>query len=427
MPRGDGWQLMAQIVRMPAVMANATDAVLSEWLTALGATIAVGDPLAEIETDKAVVEYAAEIAGTVGRFLVEPGTRVAVGDPIVVVLEEGEDASAISLDEAHTAESTSEGGSVSEDGPASERAAQSPSPVPEPTPQAVPRPMGRAQGRLFATPIARRIATQRGIDLTALTGSGPNGRIVRRDVEAYVAGSIKTGSPDGTAAGGYRDVPLTGMRRAIAERLTESKATVPHFYATVDIRVDRLLALRVEVNQSSPRKLSLNDFVVKAVAAAMVDVPAANAIWNGNSIRHFESVDVAVAVAVPNGLLTPVIRGVEHLGLVELSARIAELAATARSGRLQQHQLEGGSFTVSSLGMHGVQGFSAIINPPQSGILAVGAAERRPVVGEDGELAVGTVMTVMLSADHRVIDGAVAAEWIAALRGRLENPVSLLL
>lgn len=287
--------------------------------------------------------------------------------------------------------------------------------------------MGRAQGRLFATPIARRIATQRGIDLTALTGSGPNGRIVRRDVEAYVAGSIKTGSPDGTAAGGYRDVPLTGMRRAIAERLTESKATVPHFYVTVDIRVDRLLALRVEVNQSSPRKLSLNDFVVKAVAAAMVDVPAANAIWNGNSIRHFESVDVAVAVAVPNGLLTPVIRGVEHLGLVELSARIAELAATARSGRLQQHQLEGGSFTVSSLGMHGVQGFSAIINPPQSGILAVGAAERRPVVSEDGELAVGTVMTVTLSADHRVIDGAVAAEWIAALRGRLENPVSLLL
>jgi pyruvate dehydrogenase E2 component (dihydrolipoamide acetyltransferase) len=286
---------------------------------------------------------------------------------------------------------------------------------------------GRARGRLFATPIARRIATQRGIDLTALTGSGPNGRIVRRDVEAYDATSIKTGGPDGTAAGGYRDVPLTGMRRAIAERLTESKATVPHFYVTADIQVDRLLALRAEVNQSSPRKVSLNDFVVKAVAAAMVDVPAANAVWNGNSIRHFESVDVAVAVAVPNGLLTPVIRGVEHLGLVELSARIAELAATARSGRLQQRQLDGGSFTVSSLGMHGVQRFSAIINPPQSGILAVGAAERRPVVGEDGELSVGTVMTITLSADHRVIDGAVAAEWIAALRAGLENPVGLLL
>jgi pyruvate dehydrogenase E2 component (dihydrolipoamide acetyltransferase) len=217
------------------------------------------------------------------------------------------------------------------------------------------------------------------------------------------------------------------MRRAIAERLTESKATVPHFYVTAHINVDRLLALRIEVMQSSPRKVSINDFVVKAVAAALVEVPAANAVWNGDSIRRFESVDIAVAVAVPDGLLTPVVRGVEHLRLVALSAEIAELAATARSGRLKQQQLEGGSFTVSSLGMHGVREFSAIINPPQSGLLAVGAAQQQPVVGADGQLSVGTVMTVTLSADHRVIDGALAADWVAALQAKLENPVSLLL
>ncbi len=193
------------------------------------------------------------------------------------------------------------------------------------------------------------------------------------------------------------------------------------------MRADRLLALRQEVNSSSPRKISVNDFVVKAVAAALVEVPAANASWQGDSIRYFDSVDVAVAVAVPNGLMTPVVRGVERLGLVELSTQIARLADAARSGRLQQHELEGGSFAVSNLGMHGVDEFSAIINPPQAGILAVAAAKPRPVVGEDGQLAVAQVMTVTLSADHRVVDGAVAAEWMAALVDRLQNPVSLLL
>ena len=284
-------------------------------------------------------------------------------------------------------------------------------------------------GRLFATPIARRVAAERSIDLALLTGTGPNGRIVRRDVDAYgvvsAVGDVSRDAP--STGGGYTDVPLTGMRRAIAQRLTESKSTVPHFYVTAHVRADRLLALRQEVNGISPRKISVNDFVVKAVAAALVEVPVANAIWNGDCIRYFESVDVAVAVAVANGLLTPVLRGVERLGLVELSAEIARLADGARSGRLQQHELEGGSFAVSNLGMHGVDEFSAIINPPQAGILAVAAAKPQPVVGDDGRLAVGNVMTVTLSADHRVIDGTVAAEWIAVLVERLQNPVSLLL
>jgi pyruvate dehydrogenase E2 component (dihydrolipoamide acetyltransferase) len=350
---------------------------------------------------------------------------VAVGDPILVVLEDGEDASAIAETDIPSAADA-----PAEDAASAAALTQPSGQSQAPASQSAPEPMLGAGGRdrLFATPIARRIAAQRGIELASLTGTGPNGRIVRRDVEVYDgAGAPRAAAGAARTEGGYTDVPLTGMRRAIAQRLTESKATVPHFYVTAQIRVDRLLALRLEVNESSPRKLSINDFVVKAVAAALVEVPTANAIWNGDSIRRFDGVDIAIAVAVPDGLLTPVVRGVENLGLVALSAQIAEVAGTARSGRIQQHLLEGGSFTVSSLGMHGVQEFSAIINPPQAGILAVGAATRQPVVDADGELSVGTVMTVTLSADHRVIDGALAAEWMAALVSRLENPISLLL
>ncbi len=409
---------------MPAVMANATDAVLSAWLTTPGETIAVGDPIAEIETDKAVVEYAAEIEGTIGRLLVEAGARVEVGDPIVVILKAGEDASAMPADAGSSAAVVAAGPPVEPTAVTVEPAAATVKPTAATVERAATE---AAERRLFATPIARRVARQRGIDLKLLSGTGPNGRIVRRDVDAY-AGAATAAVPSPAAAGpGYRDVPLTGMRRAIAQRLTESKATVPHFYVTAHIRADRLLALRQEVNHSSSRKVSVNDFVVKAVAAALVEVPAANASWNGDSIRYFEGVDVAVAVAIPNGLLTPVVRGIERLKLTELSGEIARLAESARNGRLQQHELEGGSFAVSNLGMHGVDEFSAIINPPQAGILAVSAAKPRPVVDDDGQLAVGHLMTVTLSADHRVIDGAVAAEWIAALTQRLQEPVSLLL
>jgi pyruvate dehydrogenase E2 component (dihydrolipoamide acetyltransferase) len=416
---------MAQIVRMPSVMANATDAVLSQWLTSPGETIAVGDPLAEIETDKAVVEYAAEVHGTIGRLLVEPGARVVVGDPIAVVLEEGEDPSVTPSDISPAPGATS----ADKPTPASTGTESGPAAPPSQQPAGRPQVGANPGGRLFATPIARRIAVQRGVDLALLTGTGPNGRIVRKDVESYRGGGTVPSASSAAMStdGGYRDVPLTGMRRAIAQRLTESKTTVPHFYVTAHVRVDRLLTLRREINAGGPRKISVNDFVVKGVAAAMVDVPAANANWNGDSIRYFESVDVAVAVAVPNGLLTPVVRGAQRLGLGELSTQIAQVADAARAGRLQQHQLEGGSFTVSNLGMYGVTEFSAIINPPQAGILAVSAAKQQPVVGEDGQIVVESVMTVTLSVDHRVIDGAVAAEWIAALVAYLENPVRLLL
>ncbi|MEU1276134.1 dihydrolipoamide acetyltransferase family protein [Streptomyces sp. NPDC005799] len=412
---------MAHVVRMPSVMANATEAIVAQWLVSVGAHVKVGDPIAEIETEKALVEYAAEVGGTVGRLLAEPGASVAVGTPIAIVLEEGEDAASVTLDDPRPDPTPTE--------PASATPAVTASAAPAAT---APHP----GGRLFTTPIVRKLAAERGIDLSLVRGSGPHGRIVRRDLDAYTTTleAATAATPPAPVrdqatdlAMGYTDVPLSGMRRAIARRLTESKTTVPHFYVTAHVRVDRLLELRQEANALASRKISVNDVVVKAVGTALVDVPAANAIWNADAIRRFDGVDVAVAVAVPDGLLTPVVRGVQALTVTELSARLADLADRARTGRLRQHELEGGSFSVSNLGMYGVDEFSAILNPPQAGILAVAAAKRQPVVEEDGRLGVGSVMTVTLSADHRVIDGAVAAEWMAALVRRLENPLSLLL
>jgi len=405
---------MAHVVRMPAALAGVTEAAIQSWVAQPGQRVAVGDVLAEIETEKAVVEYAAEVAGTVGRLLVPAGETTEVGAPIAVLLDQGEG------EEAIPAALAAAGASAA----ASPTTPAGTEPEPVPAAPEVP-PIGG--GRLAASPIVRRLARERGIDLAGLTGTGPGGRIVRRDLEA-VADAPPASAPAAAAsdgAVGSRE-ELTGMRRAIARRLTESKTTVPHFYVTAHCRVDRLLELRAQVNDAAERKVSVNDFVLKAVAGALVDVPAANAIWGGDHILRFTGVDLAVAVAVDGGLLTPVVRGLDRLTLVEVSAAVAELAERARAGRLQQRELEGGSFSVSNLGMYGVDEFSAILNPPQSGILAVAAAKQQPVV-EDGQLAVGTVMTVTLSADHRVIDGAVAAEWMAAFVRRIENPVTALL
>ncbi|MGZ8803841.1 MAG: 2-oxo acid dehydrogenase subunit E2 [Microbacterium sp.] len=296
------------------------------------------------------------------------------------------------------------------------------------------------------SPLVRRLARERGIDLSAIVGSGPNGRVVRRDIEGadadasrptYTAGpapaasapqpaaSLPAAARPAEPAAGFDEIPLTGMRRAIARRLTESKSTVPHFYLVADCRVDRLLELRREVNESSPVRISVNDFVLKAVAGALAAVPDANATWGDTVIRRHHDVDIAVAVAIDGGLVTPVVRGADRLSLTALSTTVVDLAERARAGRLKQHELEGGSFAVSNLGMYGTKEFSAIINPPQAGILAVGAARRAPVV-EDDQLVVGTVMTVTLSADHRVLDGAVGAQLLAAIVERIENPLRML-
>jgi pyruvate dehydrogenase E2 component (dihydrolipoamide acetyltransferase) len=288
---------------------------------------------------------------------------------------------------------------------------------------------------MFASPLVRRLARERNLDLATIVGSGPGGRIVRRDLEGVQKAVAISAPPTAAAAPapapaaptlGYTDVSHTGMRRAIARRLTESKSSVPHFYVVADCRVDDLLELRKKVNETAVRKISVNDFVIKAVAKALVEVPEANVIWTDDASRRFDTVDLAVAVSTEGGLLTPVLRGVERLGLAAISEQVSELADRARSGRLKQHELEGGSFAISNLGMFGVDEFSAILNPPQSGILAVAAAKQRPVVENDGVI-VGTVMTVTLSADHRVVDGALAATWLAAFVRLIENPLAMLL
>ncbi len=401
---------MPTVVRMPEVLANSGEAIIQTWLVSVGQEIAIGDPIAEIETEKAVVEYAAEVEGIIAQLVAEQGATIAVGEPIAVVTAPGETADAVDIS-ARDPESAA---------PVIEKIAD----IAEPAPQ--------ANGhRLFATPLVRKIAREKGIDLTTVTGTGPAGRIVRRDLDRLPAPEpVAVPAPAVTAEPrqreGFTDIPLTGMRTAIARRLTESKTTVPHFYVSADCRVDALLELRRNVNAAAPAKVSVNDFILKAVAAALVEVPEANSIWLGDSIRRFDGADIAVAVAVDGGLLTPVLRGVDRLPISSVAAQVADLAARARAGRIKQHELEGGSFSVSNLGMYGVEAFSAILNPPHSGILAVGGASQRPVV-IDGELAVGTVISVTLSADHRAIDGAVAAQWMAAFTRRIENPLTILI
>ncbi|GAA1680081.1 dihydrolipoamide acetyltransferase family protein [Microbacterium lacus] len=422
---------MATIMRMPAVMAGATEAALQSWLVSVGDEVSVGQTVAEIETEKAVFEHEADEAGVIAGLLVEPGQAVAVGDPIAVLAGTGETAA-----EALSAAGVGSAAGRTESAPAPESAPVSAPAVAAAQGAAAATPSmqdGSAPRRIFASPLVRRLAKERGLDLATIAGSGPGGRIVRRDVDGLsvavpVAAPPVAAEPQSSPADAtpWTDVPHTPMRRAIARRLTESKASVPHFYLTADCRVDALLRLRGEINADRDEKISVNDFVVKAVGAALTAVPDANAIWTPDATRRFAGADIAIAVSIEGGLVTPVVRGVDRMPLGELSATLKDLAARARSGRLRQQELEGGAFSVSNLGMFGIREFSAILNPPQSGILAVGAAAPRPVVGADGGLEVATIMTVTLSADHRVLDGALAAQWLGAFVSSVENPVRML-
>lgn len=423
---------MALVIRMPEVLTGATEAALQSWLVAVGDTVAIGQPIAEVETEKATVEYEAEAAGTVAGLLIETGIQVEVGTPIAVLATAGE-----STDAALAAASAEVPAAASTAAPLATTAlvaAQSVDQIAAPVSAAppageVPAPPPPASGaRLFMSPLVRRLATERGLDLSGVTGTGPGGRIVRRDLDALASAPASPRTAQAvtvTAGAGFTDTPHTGMRRAIARRLVESKTTIPHFYLMADCRVDALLELRAAVNANASPKVSVNDFVVKAVAAAFREVPEANAIWTDEGTRRFDDVDIAIAVAIDGGLVTPVVRGVNRRSLGDVSESIRDLAERGRAGKLRQDEIEGGSFSVSNLGMYGTQVFSAIINPPHSGILAVGAARKAPVVVGD-ELTVGSVMTVTLSADHRVLDGALAAQWLAAFVARIENPVSIL-
>jgi pyruvate dehydrogenase E2 component (dihydrolipoamide acetyltransferase) len=420
---------MSVNVTMPALSPTMTAGTVAKWLIAVGETVHSGDVIAEIETDKATMEVESIEDGVVAHILVEAGSEnVAVGTVIAILAEVGEAVDTISATPVTAA---------------ADEAPEAPAEAPAETPIAVAqtsvtqtgvaqKSMAETSKRIFATPLARRIAANKGIALDGLTGSGPHGRILRRDVEAAPAVQITPASADmlssSAAAVASELVANSQMRQVIASRLQQSKQQAPHFYVTVDCQIDTLLAARRALNEKAPDgvKISLNDLVIRAAAMALMAVPDANVAYEDTHTRRFQHADICMAVAIDGGLVTPVIWAAETMGLAALSQTTADLASRARQGQLRVTEYTGGSFSISNLGMFGVREFAAVINPPQGAILAVGAGEQRPVV-VDGALTVATVMTVTLSADHRAIDGAVAAQWLQSFKGFVENPVTMLL
>ncbi|KLN61353.1 branched-chain alpha-keto acid dehydrogenase subunit E2 [Kiloniella spongiae] len=424
-------------ILMPALSPTMTEGTLSRWLVNEGDSVNSGDVLAEIETDKATMEVEAVDEGTIAKILVPGGTEgVAVNQTIAVLLEEDEDASA--LENVSTETEVSVAPAPAE--PKKEEAAPA-APVADKASSSAPASVSASGDRIFASPLARRMASQESLDLSALKGSGPHGRIVKADIlSALEQGVGKAGaSTETSAASGpnareladmlgmeYDLEPLSSIRRVIANRLSESKQTVPHFYLSVDCEMDKLLAFRKELNASGDVKISVNDFVIRAAALALKKVPAANASFSDEGILSYKNADISVAVATPTGLITPIIKAAQNKGLGVISEEMKDLAGRARDGKLKPEEYQGGTFSISNLGMFGIKDFSAIINPPQGCILAVGAGEQRPVV-KDGALAIATVMTCTLSVDHRVVDGAVGAEYMAAFKALIQEPLSMLL
>ena len=396
-------------ILMPTVAPSMTEGNIVRWAKKEGDPVKQGEVLLEVETDKAVVEVEAQHDGVLGRILVAEGTNgVKVDTPIALLAGKGEDPKAV----AATAHSP---------------AAASPAAATAAVPAAA-HPVAHAPGgRVFASPLARRIARDRNIDLSRVSGSGPNGRVLKADVEAAARAGTAAADAAMPAPTGptFEDIPHSNTRRVIAQRLSEAKRSIPHFYLTLDCNVDALLAARTQANEMiDGLRLSVNDLVIKAVALALRRVPAANAAWTETAIRRFRDVDVAVAVAAPSGLITPVVRNADAKSLRQISAEMKDLAARAKESRLRPDEYRGGGFTISNLGMFGIREFAAIINPPQACVLAVGASEQRPVV-RDGALAVATMMTCTLSVDHRAVDGALGAEFLAAFKKLIESPVAL--
>lgn len=420
---------MAELLRMPEVAAGAQSALISAWPLGAGNEFSAGQVIAIIETDKAVVDYEAEHAGVLVHPLVAEGTEVAIGEPIAVIAAPGEVVSDVDSVLAQLLG----GAEIPSQGPNSPSPTHAPAPTSSP-----PAPTRDRPSRIFASPLARRLARESNIDLAQVAGSGPNGRIRRRDIQdhlsagasARVAAAAPTGSPAQSTSipveTAPEAVPHSRLRRAIATRLTQSKAESPHFYLRASAEVDRLFAVRSEINDGEDLRVSVTDMLLKAMAMAFSRVPRANVVWTDEALLHHRRVDIGLAVATDTGLVTPVVRDVEAMSVREIAQVTADLATRARNGSLRQHELEGGVTTLTNLGMFGTEDFDAIINPPQSSILAVGAARACPVV-RDGALTVGSVMRFSLSVDHRPIDGAVAAEWMAAFTSLVERPTRLLL
>ncbi|EAP84075.1 pyruvate dehydrogenase complex dihydrolipoamide acetyltransferase [Sulfitobacter sp. EE-36] len=442
-------------ILMPALSPTMEEGTLAKWLVSEGDSVSSGDILCEIETDKATMEFEAVDEGTIGKILIGDGSEgVKVNTPIAVLLEEGEEASDIDSAPAPDVKDSAKEDAPDQDAAPEKGYGRGESDANDTSTSAPAAPKSSDGKRLFVTPLARRIAADKGVDLAELSGSGPHGRIIKADVEAASAGSAKAkpaestetaSAPAATAAPAagpsadavmkiyegraFEEISLNGMRKTIAARLTEAKQSIPHFYLRRDIELDALLKFRGELNkqlEARDVKLSVNDFIIKACALALQTVSDANAVWAGDRILKLKPSDVAVAVAIEGGLFTPVLKDAEMKSLSTLSAEMKDLATRARDRKLAPHEYQGGSFAISNLGMFGIDNFDAVINPPHGAILAVGAGVKKPVVGKDGELAVATVMSVTLSVDHRVIDGALGAQLLSAIKDNLENPMMML-
>jgi pyruvate dehydrogenase E2 component (dihydrolipoamide acetyltransferase) len=437
---------VATNILMPALSPTMTEGTLARWLKKEGETIKAGDVIAEIETDKATMEVEAVDEGVLGRILVQDGTEgVKVNAPIAVLVDAGEAVpSAAAPTPAPAAKSVTP--------------APSSTPAATPVPAAAPAPVTKAAApnghavdgeRIFASPLARRMASQAGIDLSTLRGSGPNGRIVRADIEAAQKGApsgaaasasvptpmpaARAPVPAATISAPHKLVPHSSMRKVIARRLTEAKSSIPHFYVSMDIEIDALIALQNQLNAKSPARdqpgsyfITINDLVIRAAGATLRRIPEVNASWTDDGMVFYDDVDISVAVAIPDGLITPIVRRADQKGLLTISREMRDLATRARAGKLKPEEFQGGGFSISNMGMFGVTEFSAIINPPQAAILAVATGAKRPVVKNDA-LAIATVMTCTLSVDHRCVDGALGARWLREFKTIVEDPLSLML
>jgi pyruvate dehydrogenase E2 component (dihydrolipoamide acetyltransferase) len=447
-------------ILMPALSPTMTEGNLARWVKNEGDEVKAGDVIAEIETDKATMEVEAVDEGTLGKILVQAGTEgVKVNEPIALLLEEGEDKSA--LEGAGGAPAAKKPNGEARPAPEAKpqaRAARAADAEASPQSGGVARePMQPVAGdgeaeRVFASPLARRLAKEAGLDLRQVKGTGPHGRIVKADIEAAMKAPRPAAAPapeakpsaapppaaaptpaPAAAAGpipgaAFEEIPLSNMRKVIARRLAEAKREIPHFYLALDCELDALLAMRAQLNarEGADYKLSVNDFVIKAVALAMRKVPGVNASWGGDKVYRYKDIDVAVAVAIEGGLITPIVRRADQKGLSTISNEMKDLAKRAKEGKLKPEEFQGGGFSISNLGMYGIKDFQAVINPPQACILAVGAGEKRPVVRSDA-LAIATVMTATLSVDHRVVDGALGAQFLAEFKKLVEDPLALLL
>ena len=436
---------MATNILMPALSPTMTEGTLARWLKKEGEPVKAGDIIAEIETDKATMEVEAVDEGVLGKILVADGTEgVKVNDPIAVLIEAGE---AVPSGAAPASKPAPAAAAMPVAAPV---AALAPAP-------AIPAPAASGE-RIFVSPLAKRMAQQAGIDLASVKGSGPGGRIVKADIEAFQPGAVQpaprpvaaapaaaapvAAAPAPVAAPApkpamaitapHRLVPNSSMRKVIARRLSEAKATIPHFYVSMDIELDALMKLRADLNAKSPKdgpgafRLSVNDLIIKAAALTLRRIPTVNASWTEDNIVLYDDVDISVAVSIPEGLITPIVRHADNKGLAAISNEMKDLAARAKAGKLKPDEFQGGGFSISNMGMFGVSSFAAIINPPQAAILAVSAGQQRAVV-KNGALAIATMMTCTLSVDHRVVDGALGAEWLATFKTFIEEPLSLML